>query len=221
VNVALDRVLARPDVWRGRQSATQPPRAVPSGCESLDRALPGGGWPLGAVTELCLAQHGLGELSLLMPAAASAMDGGRWVVFVASPYPLYAPALANAGLDLARVLAIDARSGEDDAWAAEQSLRSGACGAVVLWAPRTDDRILRRLQLAAESGTAWCAVLRPLDSALAPSPAAVRVRIEAGPRAQVFKSRGVTSPATLPTFSIERHAVARSSISPAAAGCAG
>ena len=221
MSVALERVLARSDVWRGRQATTQAPRVLPSECEALDRALPGGGWPLGAVTELCYAQDGLGELTLLMPALARAMHEGRWTVFVASPHPLYAPALANAGLDLARVLCVDATSGDDGAWAAEQSLRSGACGAVVLWAPRTDDRILRRLQLAAESGTAWCVVLRPLQAALSPSPAAVRVRIEAGPRAQVFKSRGVTSTAALPEIPIERHALARPAIPPAAPGRAG
>ena len=219
MNVALDRVLARTDVWRGRQAAVQAPAVLPSGCDVLDRALPGGGWPLGAVTELCYAQDGLGELGLLMPGLARA---ARWIVFVASPHPLYAPALANAGLDLARVLCVDATSPGHAAWAAEQSLRSGACGAVVLWAPRTDDRVLRRLQLAAESGTAWCAVLRPLAAANAPSPAAVRVRIEAGPRANVFKCRGVTSPADLPEFGIERSdAVARAAIPPAAAGRAG
>jgi len=235
MNVALDRVLARTDVWRGRQAATQAPSVLPSGCAVLDRALPGGGWPLGAVTELCLAQDGLGELSLLMPALARVTHGTpidpraaphasadrhapRFVVFVASPYPLYAPALANAGLDLARVLCVDAKSVEHAAWAAEQSLRSGACGAVVYWAPRSDDRVLRRLQLAAESGTAWCAVLRPLAAASSPSPAALRVRIEAGPRAQVFKCRGVTSSAFLPEIPLTAHVVACAPVPPAAAG---
>lgn len=221
MNGALDHVLARTDVWRGRQATVQAPRALPTACDALDRALPGGGWPLGAVTELCCAQHGLGELTLLMPGLVRAMDAGRWVVFVASPYPLYAPALADAGLDLARVLCVDAVSSDDGAWAAEQALRSGACGAVVYWAPRADDRVLRRLQLAAESGTAWCAVLRPLDAALSPSPAAVRVRIEAGPRARVFKSRGVTSTAALPEIPLERHALARTAIPATAAGRAG
>lgn len=239
MNAALDRVLARTDVWRGRQAATQAPSVLPSQCAALDRALPGGGWPLGAVTELCCAQEGLGELALLMPAlalvtrgvpgdaraashAAAERRAPRFVVFVAPPYPLYAPALANAGLDLARVLCVDAKSPEHAAWAAEQSLRSGACGAVVHWAPRADDRVLRRLQLAAESGTAWCAVMRPLAAADAPSPAALRVRIEAGPRAQVFKCRGVTSSAALPDFELERsHVVACAPVPPAAAGRAG
>lgn len=219
MSVALEHVLARTDVWRGRAASAQAPAVLPSGCAALDRALPGGGWPLGAVTELCYAQDGLGELSLLMPGLVRVAHAARLVVFVASPHPLYAPALANAGLDLARVLCIDATSSEHAAWAAEQSLRSGACGAVVLWAPRADDRVLRRLQLAAESGTAWCAVLRPLAAALAPSPAALRARIEAGPRVQVFKCRGVTSAATLPDFEIERSdAVARTAIPAAAAG---
>ena len=219
MNTALDRVLARSDVWRGRQAAPQAPAALPSECAALDRALPGGGWPLGAVTELCCTAHGLGELGLLTPALARTTRAQRWVVFVAPPFPLYAPALAQAGLDLSRTLCVDGVPGEHAAWAAEQSLRSGACGAVVLWAPRADDRVLRRLQLAAESGTAWCAVLRPIHAAESPSPAALRIRIEAGPRVQVFKCRGVTSPAALPEFEVERaDVVARAAVPAAAAG---
>ena len=126
MSVALEHVLARTDVWRGRAATTQAPAVLPSGCAALDRALPGGGWPLGAVTELCYAQDGLGELSLLMPGLARVARAARLVVFVASPHPLYAPALANAGLDLARVLCIDATSSEHAAWAWERRVIGSA-----------------------------------------------------------------------------------------------
>src|SRR5687767_4935847 len=66
--VDIDSLLSRPDVWRGR--ATTQHATLPTGQSALDALLPGGGWPLGALTEICCAEEGLGEISLLMPALA-------------------------------------------------------------------------------------------------------------------------------------------------------
>ena len=108
---ALDPVLARRDVWRGREPHATTP-TVASGRRVLDAALPGGGWPLGALTEICSAQAGLGELSLMLPALVRLAAPDRWLGFVAPPYPLYAPALAQAGLPLARCLVVTHHGGD-------------------------------------------------------------------------------------------------------------
>jgi protein ImuA len=42
-----------------------------SGHAALDAQLPGGGWPVGALTELLLPHPGVGELRLLAPALAA------------------------------------------------------------------------------------------------------------------------------------------------------
>ena len=47
-------------LWTGAQAAMQ--RAVPTGFAPLDAVLPGGGWPLGALTEVLVATPGLGEV---------------------------------------------------------------------------------------------------------------------------------------------------------------
>lgn len=194
----LDPLLERPDVWRGpRMSRAQP--AIPSGHAALDALLPGGGWPLGALTEVCCAQPGMGEIGLLLPALAQLRESSRWLACVAPPHPLYAPALASAGIDIERCLVVEppqpglrhapARA-QQSLWAAEQLLRGGACGAVLLWWDGEDANALRRLQLAAESGQALAVLFRPETAAQRLSPAALRLRIDADGTFEIVKCRG-------------------------------
>ena len=193
--VSLDSLLAARRLWRGQASPPPAPRE-PTGHAALDAALPGGGWPEGAVTELLLAADGIGELALLLPTLARLTQAGRPVVWVDPPYRPYIPALARAGLDLAQVHVVDT-GGSESAWAIEQCLRSQACAAVLGWPPRADDRTLRRLQVAAETGQALGFLFRPLAAARNPSPAALRLQLEPG-RLQVLKCRGgVPSPQPL------------------------
>lgn len=190
----LAKVLARRDVWRGREPHATTP-TVATGWRSLDEALPGGGWPLGALTEVCCERDGLGELSLMMPALARLAGADRWIGFVAPPHPLYAPALAQAGLALERCLVVGKSSDERKAgplWAAEQLLRGGACAAVLLWSVEEDAQALRRLQLAAEAGRAFALLYRPGHAARRVSPAALRLRVGSGRAAEIFKCRGTT-----------------------------
>lgn len=91
--VGLNEVLRHPGVWRRASTSAPTLRTLASGCAELDALLPGGGWPVGALSEILLSQDGLGELSLLMPALAELTRRRRHVVFVAPPYVPYAPAL--------------------------------------------------------------------------------------------------------------------------------
>lgn len=205
-SVPIQEVLARRDVWRGRRSLAQH-AVLPTGHDALDALLPGGGWPLGALTEICSARLGLGELALVMPGLARLARAERWVAFVDSPMPLYGPGLVQAGLPLPRVLAVSGRAADRrhaGAWAAEQMLRGGACGAAVLWlTERDDDRALRRLQLAAEASQGFGVVLRPLAARTRTSPAAVRLSIEDGRRVKLFKCRGLdVSPSSAATVAL-------------------
>jgi cell division inhibitor SulA/protein ImuA len=151
MSASLHALLQHPGLWRGEECARNV-AALPSGFEALDRCLPGGGWPQGALSELIAPYPGIGELALLMPACARLTHAGRWVIFVAPPYIPYAPALAAAGLDLARLLLVRAESAKEKLWALEQALRSAHCGAALAWPERIDDRASRRLQLACEQG---------------------------------------------------------------------
>ncbi|HZP67981.1 MAG TPA: translesion DNA synthesis-associated protein ImuA [Rudaea sp.] len=173
---ALEAVLKHPGVWR-RSAGPAHVRALPSGLAELDALLPGGGWPLGALSEILFEYDGIGELALVMPALAELTRRRQRVVFVAPPYIPYAPALAACGLDLRYVVEIEAAAGAG-AWSAEQCLRSGACGAVLGWLEHAEYTALRRLQLAAESGDALAFLFRPARAAAKQSPAALRLRLQ-------------------------------------------
>ena len=187
--VALDSLFNAGRVWKGRPAAA-PASPQPTGHAALDAVLPTGGWPEAALTEILIAAQGLGELQLLWPSLARLSAAGERIVLVAPPFVPYPQAWQNAGVDVRQLSIIQA--GERDAlWAAEQCLRSGSCGAVLCWPQQADDRALRRLQVAAESGQTLAFAYRPLETARNPSPAALRISVQGRPvQLRVLKCRG-------------------------------
>ena len=184
---ALTALLAHPAIWRGDDVAPEP-AVLPSGFAALDAALPGRGWPQGSLTEFLLEREGIGELRLTLPALVAAQAQGRDVVWIAPPYRPYAPALAAAGLDLTRLVIVRSRTPQDALWAYEQALRAPECGAAFAWLSTQDERVLRRLQVAAREGRTWGALWRrpgqrggalaaPLRLALAPHAGRLAVRV--------------------------------------------
>ena len=197
---SLDKILANPRVWRGRDQASRR-GGLPSGYAELDRHLPGGGWPPGALTEILTAHYGIGELRLLMPALARLSNEvpepgcgePGWIAWVAPPFQPYPPALRQYGIDLSRTLIIRPGDTGEVLWSAEQALSSGTCAAVLLWPEVLDDQAGRRLQLAAEQGHSWAIAFRPLAARHQPSAAALRLELhssEQGTRVHILKSRG-------------------------------
>lgn len=151
---SLAEVLHHPAVWRGNDFAQVATPSAPTGYSELDVLLPGAGWPTGALTEIHVERPGIGELQLVMPAAARITQAGRWLTMIAPPYLPYAPALAAHGVNLPRLLLIRPQTLAEQLWACEQALQSDSCGAVMLWLDhsreRASENALRRLQLAAE-----------------------------------------------------------------------
>ncbi len=218
MNEGLAPLLAHAAIWR----ASRAPVAfdtLATGYPRLDERLPGGGWPARLVTEFLLDRPGLGELSLVVPVLArlqaEARAAGRngWIAWVAPPLLPYAPALAAAGLDPGGLLVVRAagcsapstqsRAGgrpsgadaRDALWAMEQALVSGHCAAVLGWPGRADDRQIRRLQLAAQSGGIPAMLFHVAGgrSAASGSAAALRLRLTARPEGiwlELLKSRG-------------------------------
>lgn len=204
--LTLSQVLDRPDVWRGDALARAPLPGVPTGFAKLDRELPGGGWPRGGLTEILPLHRGIGELSLLLPALARlSSDELAWLVCVASPQPLHAPALHAYGLDLSRLLVASA-PGRDAVWACERSLAADGVGAVVAWLPEVQANALRRLQFAAESSRTLLFVFRPAACASQPSPAPLRLALEGEGEqliVRLLKRRGAAQPMPL-SIAIQR-----------------
>ena len=161
---ALEDILQRHPVWLGRAPQLAAP-AVPTGFQALDRELPGGGWPRGALTEILGSQEGIGELELLLPALGALTWAGKRVVWLAPPHLPYAPALAAAGVNLAQLAVVRAPGRRDALWAAEQALRSGSCHALLGWLRRSSYDDLRRLAVAAEGSSAFVALFRPREAA--------------------------------------------------------
>src|SRR5687768_1145569 len=127
----LEQVLNHPAIWRAQHSAHKV-QGIATGFKALDQVLPDSGWPAGALTELLVSSTGTGELSLLMPALSAICKEGKGIAVLGAPYLPQARAWESAGIPLERLLIIDAE-GNDLLWAAEQVLRSGECGAVLLW----------------------------------------------------------------------------------------
>ena len=196
--VALDDLLQQRRIWKA-QPTPLPPSAQPTGHAALDALLPTGGWPESALSEILMPSDGLGELQLLWPTLARLTRSAERVVLVAPPHVPYPQAWQAAGVDL-RWLVIIQASSRDALWAAEQCLRSGGCGAVLCWPQRADDRALRRLQVAAETGQTLAFAYRPLQEAVNPSPAALRIAVDARPaQVRVLKCRGgLPSSAAIP-----------------------
>ena len=208
--MSLDDLLRHPALWRAReQGGASAPAGLPTGYPELDRCLPGGGWPSRGLIELLADRTGIGELSLLMPALARLCGpaddapatagraprgvepgGDGWLAWISPPHTPYAPALAAGGIDVGRVLVVQAASAE---WAMEQALRSGACSAVLGWAGCRDRQSLRRLQLAAEQSGCFAVLFRRLNDAHESSPAVLRLALEGGCDGlvlRILKSRG-------------------------------
>ena len=193
VVVPLQALLEARRVWRG-QPLPQPPSRQPTGFDWLDEALPSAGWPEAALTELLLPVDGVGELRLLWPTLARLSQQDGMIALVAPPYLPFAPAWASAGVQLGKLQVV--RTAPREAlWATEQCLRSAACSAVLCWPQQADDRSLRRLQVAAETGQCLGFALRPAKAAENPSPAALRIAIDADPaQLRVLKCRGGNAP---------------------------
>lgn len=189
-SAGLQTLLRDARLWRGDGAA--PLRATPTGLAALDALLPGGGWPLAALSEIIYPVPGVGELQLAMPLLARLTHARRPVALIAPPYDPYAPALQQQGLVLNQLIVVETLKASDALWAAEDLLRAHA-GAVLLWQDGIEASAQRRLQLAAESGDSLALVYRRRQYTEEISVAALRLGIErVGSHAEieVLKCRG-------------------------------
>ncbi|MES2105731.1 MAG: translesion DNA synthesis-associated protein ImuA [Pseudomonadota bacterium] len=165
-----------PSLWRVSQLARSSTVCVGSGHASLDRELPGGGWPAGVLIELLIQQNGAAELSLLHLALNKL--AGRRIALVQPPHQPQSLALSGFGLSPAQFMWIRSKKPGDALWASEQILRTGSCGALLLWQNHIRNESLRRLHLAAQSNDTLFFMVRPLACAGQPSPAALRLSLQ-------------------------------------------
>ncbi len=193
---AARRLIAQPEslhpsLWLASQLARASGECVTTGYPALSKELPGGGWPLGGMVELLLAQAGIGELRLLQPALVQLAS--RKIALLQAPYVPHAAAFAALGIARRDLLWLRSKQQADALWAAEQVLHSGSCGVLLLWQQHVRGESLRRLQLAAQSGNSLFCLLRPLSLARDASPAVLRLLLRPAPyglRINFLKRRG-------------------------------
>ncbi|KRB28903.1 MULTISPECIES: translesion DNA synthesis-associated protein ImuA [unclassified Acidovorax] len=211
LRVASDLPTAVPGVWHADALGAGPQSVLPTGHAALDAQLPGGGWPVGALSEVLQPLAGFHEWQLVLPALvqATARQSGA-VVLVAPPCEPFGPALQSQGLRAERVCVVRADSAMAALWAAEQALRCQGVLAVMAWLPQAQPAALRRLQLAAAHQQQLLWVFRSVDASnasmqasqvLQASPALLRLQVQGlalpgdaavapGMQVQILKRRG-------------------------------
>lgn len=180
-----------PSLWQGAQLGRAGGRVVDTGYAALSAELPGGGWPVGALTELLVQQAGVGELRLLAPALRASHRGP--VVLLQPAVTPNGPGLGHIGLPMDETVLLRAPRMADALWSAEQILRTGSCSALVLWQQHLRTSSLRRLHLVAQMGETLLFVIQPLTAAQNSSPAVLRLAVRAakgGIEVEIVKRRG-------------------------------
>lgn len=179
------------DVWHAHALASSALQVQATGDAALDAQLPGGGWPVGALTEILQPAGVHCEWRLLLPALVQCGRGP--VVLVAPPHVPFAPALATQGLAAQRLLSVVAQPASARLWACEQALRCADVNAVLAWLPQARSDQLRRLQMAAAEYSKLLFVMRPLALQAEASPAALRLQIQPMPQHQHQHLEGLVS----------------------------
>jgi hypothetical protein len=118
-----------------RQIEGQHRRATPSlpfGVAAVDARLPGGALPLGALHEIAGGGNGAidGAAAALFAAGIAARTRGK-VLWCLTRLDLFAPALAQAGLNSDRVIYLEGGDEKTILACFEEGLRHGGLGAVV------------------------------------------------------------------------------------------
>lgn len=174
------------ELWNGGQLQLPSQSVQASAYKALDLHLPGGGWPLGGLTEvLHPASQGV-EWQLVLPAlnALLAKRSGA-VMLVQPPYEPCCAALRTRGVAPQRLCQVLVPEDRQGLWASEQALQCQDVCAVLAWLPSADAAGLRRLQLVASSQAALLWVFRPQEERVNPSPAVLRVLVRQSKSAAV------------------------------------
>jgi cell division inhibitor SulA/protein ImuA len=188
------------NLWRGRDHKGESSDTIATGFAELDTMLPAGGWPMQGLVEMVSERWGVGELQLFLPLMRHLIARGNWVLWIAPPYSPYAPGLAQAGIDLRRILIVggsnaplrseafwgkkaapepvssERLSSKEALWSMEKALQTQHCGLVLAWHSQLPQPTLRRLQLAAITGKTLGVVFMSKNSEHSPSSMRLKIK---------------------------------------------
>lgn len=188
---------------RAMEQSCRPSRAPvgSTGLEALDRLLPARGLEGGTLIEWLGESEGSGAATLALTVAARALGSGALVV-IDGKREFYPPAAARLGIALEQTVVVQPGNAADARWAFEQSLRCRAVAVALGWVEGLNDRVFRRLQLAAEAGGGLGFLLRPAACRAAPSWAEVRLLVRASP--PLGSHKGLFDPISIQAMSGQR-----------------
>ena len=175
-----------------------PPRPVapglPTGIESLDEALPGGGLPRGRITEV-VGPSGSGKTTLVRGMVERVAADGGWVAYVDAARTLDPRDWAHLG-ERQGLWMIRPREASRAPWCADVLLRSGAFALVVLDGapPLSRQTCVRLTRLARETNAAFL-VLGDGPGGATMLGGALRLRVEGRyPRGRSRRERPALGP---------------------------
>jgi hypothetical protein len=150
----LETLLRKnPALWKGgSQAINERSEGISSGYQALDAILPWQGWPRQGLVEIISAPD-IGEFHLVIPLLHALSQKQQGSVWIAPPHTPYAPALLQAGIALEHVFIVQPRiSSRETLWSLEKALQTADCPLVLGWLRQLNIPVLRRLQLAAQTG---------------------------------------------------------------------
>lgn len=163
--------------------------ALPFGVAAIDSRLADGGLRLDALHEVAAGTRDMADdcAATLFLAGIAARAWGP-VLWGVRRRDLFAPGLAQSGLDHKRLIYAEAKDDAELLAIMEEGLRHRGLGAVIGEAKRADMTATRRLQLAAEGGRTIALLLKRAaregsDPIAMPSAAVTRWRVTCAPSA--------------------------------------
>ncbi len=211
----LQRVQSLRDQLDGLTTADdqEEDRRISTGCEALDRLLPGGAFAAGMLVEWLAEGRGSGAGSLAMVVARQAVLQRQGSLVVVDRWRrFYPPAAVAWGIDPSKLIIVQGdtvqgdtvrgdtvrgdtvrgdttkkMAAQEELWAIDQALRCPGVSAVWTWIDRLDPRAFRRLQLAAETGQTLGLLVRPATVRARPTWSDAQLLVEPQ-RVQLFAS---------------------------------
>ncbi len=171
----LEQLLLRGDIWRGTKAYVQGDYGQDTGHPLLNSCLVHQGWPHGCLIEISQQEFGQGEWLLLTPSLCKSTQGLQ--ILINPPALPFAQGLLQAGLNLDRLLIINAPAKNDFLAAFVEIARAKACSHLLAWQPQqalnyTD---VRKCVLASSEGSGLYWLLRPARVSTQHSPAHLRL----------------------------------------------
>lgn len=176
---------------------------VPTGLQSLDKLLPGGGLPTSSLIEWIGNDAGQATASIALRSLAAMLTLPGCLAVIDERHDFHAAATQLQGIPLSRVLLVrpprcpvaattgsaspsrfvrrSTATHSDALWALEQAARCPGVRVVLYWLDRCSSAVLRRIQLAVERSGVTVMLIRSTSVLGQPSFADLRLHVQTEP----------------------------------------